>query len=629
MAGGIGPEPGARGHGWLGLYGPHLGLRLGAALGACGLLVHYFDYAPQILVTHGLLVLVGALGELWLLAALTALPGLGARTRAALPVVPLLGSLFLLLLYAADGLTNAMFGQNVSAAFLGRYLPHLGEVAGALPAAVVPGCAAALLALGLALGHLHGRTVRALAARRPAGVGAHALAGATLAALALLLAAGMTRHARPQDHAWWRGEPLTNLVWLERFDAFAADPRRRSLERREARVAEAYPTGAPARPRNVVLILVDSLRADHLPMYGYERDTAPFLRQLYERGALQKVEHAYSTCSESFCGILSALSSKEYRSLTRRDFRLPDALARQGYRNAFFLAGDHEWFGLKDAYGERVHVLRDATVDPRFGVLDDRLVLEGLEELGAYDGTPTFLYFFLMSAHFLAPRKEGFQVWQPAPPSVQWGEYTRGGYDRDAVRNRYDNGVRQADDMIARIFEALERKGYLRDSLVIVSADHGDGLGEKGFFGHTYHLFEEDIRVPLLVGAPDGRRLAQTRYATHVDLAPSVLDWLGAPIPETWQGYSLFAPPTRRESRHETPRRGGCRALIEQRAEGLTKYLRCETEVPGRGREMLYALGADPNEAANLVDSVSERELARLRARLNAEPVPPVSALGP
>lgn len=143
------------------------------------------------------------------------------------------------------------------------------------------------------------------------------------------------------------------------------------------------------------------------------------------------------------------------------------------------------------------------------GLLDGRRVLTGLRALAPYDGEPHFIYCFLMSGHIIGTRQPGFERWRPAssaglrdlwaaprgsvPPRVPTAE----------IVNFYDNGVLQAADVIREIFEILGDRGYLRDSVVVITGDHGEGLGEHGHFGHSRYPYQEDIHVPLLFYDPD------------------------------------------------------------------------------------------------------------------------------
>jgi arylsulfatase A-like enzyme len=120
--------------------------------------------------------------------------------------------------------------------------------------------------------------------------------------------------------------------------------------------------------------------------------------------------------------------------------------------------------------------------------------------------------------------------------------------------DRYDDKVRQADGVIQQIFAALGAKHYLDDAVVVVTGDHGEGLGER-HWAHGWHLYNEDIRIPLLfydTPAPAAKTYPDLTFGAQVDIAPTILDRLGLPIPASWEGQSLLTPTVQRFTYHQT-----------------------------------------------------------------------------
>lgn len=424
-----------------------------------------------------------------------------------------------------------------------------------------------------------------------------------------------------------RGEPITGF-----FNLFPGSKLHELDNVRLAAAIEdiasrgAYGKPAPVGRKHVVLIMVDSLRSDRMGLYGYHRPTTPFLSSLHERKQLHRVDIALSTCSESFCGIASVLSSRPFHQISSYNFKLHSLLRDQGYRNTFYLSGDHRgWNYLFDFYGTDVDAIHDFKSLERDPPNDDRIPLDAFANVPAAGAQPNFFYFFLMSSHFYGKRLPEYERFLPADTDAMrvmtfWGELAGaqrvdgtmrsqrvGRREVEAVPNRYDNGVLQADAYIARIFAILEAKGYLRDSIVVIVGDHGEGLGEHGHVGHTRYLFQEDIGVPLLIY--DGEAASSeselpylnSRFATQVDVAPTILDRLSLPIPSGWQGHSLMKPPKDRVTLHQTRRgQSTCFALVEQSGESVTKYMRCGD---ASAREFVFDLKADPQEHSNLVDT--------------------------
>jgi arylsulfatase A-like enzyme len=241
-------------------------------------------------------------------------------------------------------------------------------------------------------------------------------------------------------------------------------------------------------------------------------------------------------------------------------------------------------------------------------------VLQFLDELAIDPDTPQLIGIHLMSAH---------GVGAPLPEFERWTPQTRGRLAASAsgaakVRNGYDNGVLQADWFIRRIFARLEAAGVLGESLVVISADHGEGLGEHGHYGHTNHLYEEFVRVPLLIHDPGPTEYANLEYASVLDVAPTVLDVLGLSAPDTWQGRPLTRAPAGRTTFHQTTGNRPWHSILDwDPSSGWYQYLvRGEPGAPG-AQEELYDLRRDRPASRNLI-AREPQTAARYRALLRA-----------
>ncbi len=167
-------------------------------------------------------------------------------------------------------------------------------------------------------------------------------------------------------------------------------------------IREEYSNNKLLSKPNIILIMVDALRADYLPMYGYHQNTTPFLNQLYQEGKLDKIDYAFSASANSFHGILSTLRSKAAHKISFTNFSIQELLHDQGYRTHFIISGDHTYFyGLKLLYGVSVDYYFDGTTAKAYSVNDDQLIFEGLNPLPSYPLKPSFFYLHLMSAHQL------------------------------------------------------------------------------------------------------------------------------------------------------------------------------------------------------------------------------------
>jgi glucan phosphoethanolaminetransferase (alkaline phosphatase superfamily) len=391
----------------------------------------------------------------------------------------------------------------------------------------------------------------------------------------------------------------------------------RRLKLEEPQKRASYPAGQKFEKKNVIILIVDSLRADHTQVYGYQRPTTPFLNSLLAAGTLRKVEFATSTCAESNCGILSTLFSRTLRHQVPDDFNLYELLHDQGYKTYFILSGNHDWQGLREAYGHEMDLYFDGLNSTRYSKADDRLIFEGLERVPAYTATPAFFYIHLMSAHLIGLKRDEFRVYQPSVVKNDWAALFKGEYDRQTVVNNYDNGVTQADATIKEVFAALEQKGYLQNSLIVILADHGEGLGDRGAsgFGHVNSLHQEFIRIPMLIYDDSPAQYANLKFATQIDVAPTILDRLGLVIPSSWEGASLLKPNIKSFTIHQTSLRNPCYAVLYRTDATIYKYLRCTL---GHTEE-LYELGSDPHEQRNLIDTAEPSLVQLLRDRVNRQ----------
>jgi len=411
------------------------------------------------------------------------------------------------------------------------------------------------------------------------------------------------------------GDPIvgfmrsTTEVYDENYPAFLS-----RLREEEQRCRANYPRAQKFEKKNVIIIIVDSLRADHTQMYGYNRPTTPFLESLFETGRLRKVEFATSTCAETACGVFSTLFSKTLKRQIGEDFKLYDLLGDQGYKTYFLLSGNHSFERLKEKYGQEMTLNFDGTNSVRYVNSDDRIIFEGFEKVPNYTDTPAFFYLHLMSAHLSGIRQEAYRLYQPSDIKSNWLAIVRGEFDQTSAINNYDNGVTQADAMIKEIFGVLGKKGYLQNSLVVILADHGEALGERGQsnYGHGV-LYQESISIPMLIYDQSPVKYANLKFATQIDVAPTIIDRLGLPIPACWQGASLLNPNIKAVTTHQTYLKGHpCYAVLYRTDSTIYKYMYCSMDK----REELYDLTSDPGEHLNLIDVSAPALIQRMRDEL-------------
>jgi len=512
-------------------------------------------------------------------------------------------------LYVLNIVSNQSWDRNMTAHLVAAFFPTAWSGREASFPVGKPGIIAffigplLLVAVAFALG---GRPIDEAVGRwkgRVRGLRIAVIAVAMIALCASTIRAGVDG----RDNLYWKNELVSSFFRPEGF-AFEPTARRRAVADHDAAIRAAYQklaassraargfSRANATPRrNVVLVIVDSLRADRMQVYGYERKTTPFLSEMVASGRMKKIDWAFSTCSESFCGITSTLASREFPDISAETFNLQDALRDEGYAIHFLLSGNHRaWNGLPRFYHLNDGEMFDGSMTREYTVDDDRLVFEGLDRVPAH-ADPTFFYVHLMSTHYLGVQFPESHVFTKPDDRVSPGLEPYKILEKLNKPDRYDDKVLQADGMIRRLFDALAAKHYLDDAIVVITGDHGEGLGER-HWAHGWHLYNEDIHVPLLIYDPAGSYPDLT-FGVQIDIAPTILSVLGLPVPDSWEGESLLHPSRYRFTHHQTYFLPNRFATIFREGDELFKFI----DTPQYGKSELYDLQNDPHEQTNLI----------------------------
>ncbi len=478
-----------------------------------------------------------------------------------------------------------------------------------------------------------------------------------LAVLVVLLAAGVVLSrvlakrrvlARAGSRAGWAGAGAC-VVLVIVVQVFAS-----SRENRVPRGAGGAEPGGP----NVVVILLDALRADHLSAYGYPRETAPTIDGLARDGVLFRnarshgnrtilsVPSIFTSLYPSFHGTVGR--GKKARALADEHTTIAEVFRAEGYATVGLMSNVY----LKHGYGlgqgfdtvERFYaeryllglykLLRHLGVieRPRYASAlhpDAGEVTEsGLHRLRSLEGRPFFLYAHYMDTHHPysppPPYDTMFGSGGAEPPPLDlFRRTTRSlrGSAADALtsgeiaklKDYYDGAIRYADDEIGRLVAAARRASGERDLVVVVTSDHGDEFFEHGRFHHENLLIEELIRVPLVFWSSKGfaRGAEVASLVRHVDLLPTLSELIGAETPGEAEGRSLV-PMLRGETDTVT---------TESYAEGdycasLNRGDWKMVMVDSTGAFRLYDLSSDPGEKEDLALKAPDVYL-EMKARLS------------
>lgn len=423
-------------------------------------------------------------------------------------------------------------------------------------------------------------------------------------------------------------------------------------------------SGPEGRPANVVILLVDALRPDHLSAYGHALPTSPTIDRLAREGVLFRTCYATSTWSipthaSIFTGLFPS-SHGAYTLYSALDPEIPtlaQILAARGYRTASLfdnpLLGKR--YGLTHGFQTALGVDNAHKVSLAVSRIRDRLrgvrsmspnilgVAASWIDHAGRQGRPFFLFMNLMDVHLPYRPKEPYagEFLRSLPPGKVDKDLVRrftgdgilskkaadalfprlGAADWRWLERIYDSNIRFVDDQIGRFLDRLRRRGQLENTLVIVTADHGELFGENGLGAHFQpSMHHASMRIPLIFWFPARLPAAEVvRPVSQVDMFAAILKLAGFPhdIPAHVQGEDLFAPPDGRGILGEF--------WDEERRRFIRSYYSGDFKlmVQASGKRELFDLKTDAAEARDLAPLRPEllRELsARLDAQLNSMP---------
>lgn len=315
---------------------------------------------------------------------------------------------------------------------------------------------------------------------------------------------------------------------------------------------------------NVVLISIDTLRADHLGCYGYERATSPHLDSLCRESVVfrEAIAQAPSTLP-SHASILTSLLPAHHGALfadkaplAQEIITLAELLREEGYRAASFNGGGQiaRVWGLDQGF----EIYESKGGDHRFKDVIDAGE-DWLRQIGrSTPEQPFFLFLHTYEVHHpYSPTAEDLERFAAGPPPERFGptveldelKRLNGGprpIDQAAaefIPAAYDAEIRSMDRGLGRLMEVLDDLGLDDETLIVFTSDHGEEFGEHGWYGwHSHTLYDELLHVPLILRFPEGKHAGKSvrRPVRSLDIAPTVLDVLGIPVPDQFSGISLL-----------------------------------------------------------------------------------------
>jgi arylsulfatase A-like enzyme len=394
-----------------------------------------------------------------------------------------------------------------------------------------------------------------------------------------------------------------------------------ACERPAARSELAGRLAALERP-HLVLIVVDTLRADWTTPYGEPADTSPELARWAARGAVFEEVRAQSSWTKiSMASTFTSLWPHRHGLFEAKDaladgaVTLAERLRDAGYRT--YAVQCNGWldqtFGFHQGFDRYLFPHgRGArgVVSTQIWPHADRVFEEAARLVDAHDpATPMFLDLHFMDVHEYA-----------APPEFK----TFGDDDAGAYRA----AIRWDDDALRRVREKLDDAGLLDDSVILFASDHGEGFGENGKTGHARNVLTATLRTPLVMRFPfPVEPIRVEGQVRNIDIAPTLLELAGVPVPDGVDGLDgrsllpLLAADAAEEDRVSyaalgTPLYRDASVQVSV-TDGHWTFARNVEPDPHPG-EFLFDRSVDPGENVNLIEREPE-EAARMRALLDAQ----------
>ncbi|MCQ9206269.1 MAG: sulfatase-like hydrolase/transferase [Omnitrophica bacterium] len=386
---------------------------------------------------------------------------------------------------------------------------------------------------------------------------------------------------------------------------------------------------APKGP-NVIILLSDSLRRDHMGLYGYGRDTTPNIDRFAKDCVVFK--NAISQCSwtsPAVASLFTSLYSSVHGVISHRERKadclnhklvtIAEALKEKGFQTAAFIASPQICKGLLWDQGFD-KFKRIATMDvflnakPRASELN-RLSLEWIAK---NKGKPFFVYIHYMDTHYpyippqpydSAFKSDVTRKMNTKEASAMHGVSGKDGQSSDLSYyiDKYDGEILYMDHMIGQFLGELKRYGLADNTVIVVTSDHGEGFFEHGFCGHGHTLYNEEIDIPLIIKVPEsiGLKGAVYRKVGLIDILPSIMHVIGS----KFSYYDINGINILDSSVDTVPKNRAIFSELDHKItlRAIKKFNYKAIYAPSEEKVELYDFENDPRETDNIVESYSEK----------------------
>lgn len=392
---------------------------------------------------------------------------------------------------------------------------------------------------------------------------------------------------------------------------------------------------------NVILIVVDALRADHLSCYGYNRDTSPNIGKFAKEGVLFK--NAFSQGPQTLMAIPSLFTSlypkvirvyKEDLPLADKFQTLPEVLNKYGYKTAAIVGPQLK--GISN-FGQRFQLF-DMVEGFERSRSASYMTNRAIDWLDKNYSQPFFLYIHYLTVHtpYRLPEHYKNIFWDGQKGLIDEkdkealinsiSQEINGNFLHsfptyepslalEYIISQYDGGVKFQDDQISVLLQRLKELGLSNNTLVVFTADHGEELLDHGQFFHGRSLYDELIHVPLIIRLPGviPQGAVVTNLVGHIDIMPTILNILNIPVGDViMQGISLMPLLNKKNNASYHVRDNGLfsESYLGEKIAVRTKEWKFVEKYDlniGSFFDELYNLKRDPKETDNISDRFPDK----------------------
>ena len=385
---------------------------------------------------------------------------------------------------------------------------------------------------------------------------------------------------------------------------------------------------------NIILITMDTTRADHLSCYGYHKNTTPYLDKLASESVVFK--NVYATApwtlpshASIFTGMYPARHGAHYAWVTTKIVSptvlgkhyktLAEILVDDGYRTAGIVGGPvcKSFLGLAQGFeyydDAFINIIPDLEYFSLFKILSrwvslkDSAARQGLNGYRVASQINTRVFSWLekcyQSPFFLFINY--FDPHHPYHPPERFSHLFGRDENYDLL-SQYDGEIAYLDYHLGKLFEKLKELKIYDNTMIIITSDHGEFFGEHNFWRHGCGLYEELLKIPLIIKYPSHyhKKGVYSKRVSLVDITPTILNFLGLPIPKRIQGVNLFEGNSKVMAELYEHRSFGGRLISGSRSLYIDNY----KYIKGKeGKGELYDIVEDPRELHNLINTIPKK----------------------